>query len=94
VTPPFVAAGAAEGEEDGDVEGDGGVLLVLLDVDPAAFERLQPLLRPRQGYLGARRYRDGALVRWSSPLMWARALRDPEIAAAANGIDAALYLAV
>jgi hypothetical protein len=64
--------------------------------DAGAWEPFRALLAPRQGYLGSRLYRaedgDVALVRWSSPLMYARALREPEIGAAAEGLDAALYL--
>ena len=86
--------------EDGEPVGAGGVLLVafLAEADDATWESLQPLLAPRQGYLGTRRYRGGsgsvALVRWSSPLMYARALRDPAIGAAAAGLRAGLYLPV
>jgi hypothetical protein len=99
VVPPFVALGPGEDyvleHADGDVEGAGGVLLVVFD-PPEEWAALRALLAPRQGYLGSRLFRGGerrvALVRWSSPLMHARALRDPEIGAAAEGLDAALYL--
>jgi hypothetical protein len=93
VAPRFVAVDAAGVvSEDGEPEGAGGVILVAFLDDAAAWERLRVVLAPRQGYLGSRRYPDAALVRWSSPLMWARALREPDIAAAADGLDAALYL--
>jgi hypothetical protein len=109
VAPRFVAVGddASPGgdayelvHEDGEPAGAGGVLLVafLAEADAAAWEPLRALLAPRQGYLGTRRYRGGdgsvALVRWSSPLMYARALREPEIGAAAAGLRAALYLPI
>jgi hypothetical protein len=67
---------------------------------------VRALLAARQGYLGARLYRsDGptgfrfvAVVRWSSPLMYARALQQPEIADAAAALpfpfQSALYLPV
>jgi hypothetical protein len=96
--PPFVAVGPGDDyelvHEDGEPAGAGGVVLVAFPQD--AWEPLRALLAPRQGYLGSRLYRAGArqvaLVRWSSPLMYARALREPEIGAAAAGLDAALYL--
>jgi hypothetical protein len=86
--------------EDGEPAGAGGVLLFafLDDPDEETWESLRALLAPRQGYLGARRYRGAAgavgIMRWSSPLMYARALRDPEIAAAAAGLRARLYLPI
>jgi hypothetical protein len=100
--------------EDGEPEGAGGTVLIAPYEVPAgaderfaaAWEELRARLAPRQGYLGARLYRgaDGAdfrfvaLVRWSSPLMYARALKDPEIAGAVAAIPCpghpALYLAV
>lgn len=94
-----VAGGAAYElvHEDGEPAGAGGVvLLAFLDGQEEAWEALRGLLAPRQGYLGSRRYRGEAgsvaLVRWSSPLMYARALREPAIGAAADGLRAGLYL--
>jgi hypothetical protein len=93
VAPRFVAVDDAQViREDGEPLGAGGVVLVAFVDDAAGWESLRELLAPRQGYLGSRLYPGGALVRWSSPLMWARALRDPRIGAAAAGLDAALYL--
>jgi len=107
VAPRYVALGdGGDGDayelvhEDGEPAGAGGVLLLafLDDADDAAWEPLRALLAPRQGYLGTRRYRGAAgsiaLVRWSSPLMYARALREPEIGAAAAEFRAGLYLPV
>ena len=62
---------------------------------------MRELLAPRQGYLGSRLHRGAAggfrfvaVVRWSSPLMHARALREPEIAEAVAALPSpgALYL--
>ena len=70
------------------------------------WERVRALLAARQGYLGSRLYRSPeptgcrfvAVVRWSSPLMYARALQQPEITDAAAALpfpfQSALYLAV
>ncbi len=91
--------------EDGDVDGAGGVRLVELFADASeltAWAALHALLRDRQGYLGTRVHRGAAdlvaLLRWSSPLMYQRALQQPEVAAvvAALGFErrAALYLPV
>ncbi len=95
--------------EDGEPDGAGGVLLLGLapEDDDGLRERwdaLRVLLSAHRGYLGARLHRSRGpadvrlvtLVRWSSPLMCARALRRPEVAAAAAALPfpAALYLAV
>jgi hypothetical protein len=98
--------------EDGEPEGAGGVRLIAFFTVPpdgderlrAAWERLRERLAVRQGHLGSRLYRSRAsadfrfvaVVRWSSPLMWARALQQPEIADAVAGLPfpprSALYL--
>jgi len=89
--------------EDGDVDGAGGVRLVELFADTAeltAWAAVHALLGARQGYLGTRVYRGEtdlvALLRWSSPLMYQRALQQPEIAAAVAALGferrADLYL--
>jgi hypothetical protein len=61
---------------------DQGVLL-LLSLD--AWERLRPVLAGRQGFLGAQRHDNGAVVHWSSPLMYQRAY---------PGLEGALYVKV
>jgi hypothetical protein len=98
--------------EDGDAEhADGVRLIAFFDVSEhgdqrlaAAWERVRGLLAPRQGYLGSRLYRSTApadfrfvaVVRWSSPLMYARTLQQPEVAAVAAALpfpfESALYL--
>ena len=86
---------------DGEPEGAGGVVLVgFLAGAPDGWGPLRALLSARQGYLGSRLYRGQAgfvaVVRWSSPLMYARALKEPEIAGAITGLPfahpPALYL--
>jgi hypothetical protein len=83
-----------------EVPGDGDARFV------AACARLRERFALRRGYLGSRLYRsDGPatfrfvqLVRWSSPLMFARALDDPAVAAAIEAVPftsrPALYTAV
>ena len=66
--------------EDGEPEGDGGVLLIarLAPSERETWERLRASFAPQRGYLGARLLAGDelvAIVRWSSPLMYARALR-------------------
>ena len=98
--------------DEGDVDSDGGVMFINPFVVPSeaderflvAWEALGPLLAEQHGFLGRRLYRaTGAerfrfvnLGRWSSPLMYARAIAKPEIAAAIAAIDLpshpALYL--
>ena len=70
--------------EDGDPDGEGGVALIewfeVPDGDDdgfrAAWEDQRADFARQRGYLGSRLYRTGdgyvALVRWSSPLMYAR----------------------
>ena len=71
----------------------------------AARERIREAWSGCRGQLGMRRYRDAGdadfrfveVTRWSSPLMYARALREPAVAAALAGRftgRAALYLPV
>ena len=99
-------------DEDGEPGGAGGVLLICPYAVPVgeedrfatAWSAVRELLAPRQGYLGSRLHRstgtDGfrfvPVVRWSSPLMHARALREPEIAEAIAALPfpgrPALYL--
>jgi hypothetical protein len=98
--------------EDGEPDGAGGVLLIAPSEVPggeeerfaAAWSAVRDLLAPRQGYLGSRlhraiepgRYPYVPVVRWSSPLMHARALQQPEIeqaiAALPSAANPALYL--
>jgi hypothetical protein len=100
--------------EDGEPEQSGGVWLIACFEVPdggdlrlgEGWERVRALLAARQGYLGSRLYRSAeltsfrfvAVVRWSSPLMYARALQQPEITDAAAALpfpfQSALYLAV
>ena len=100
--------------EDGEPEQAGGVRLIAFFEVPdggdrrlgEGWERVRALLAARQGYIGSRLYRSAdpagfrfvALVRWSSPLMYARALQQPEVADAAAALpfpfQSALYLAV
>lgn len=105
---PFPAHRAAYevAHEDGDPEGAGGVLLITFFAGPALesdeWARLHAVFAARQGYLGTRLH--AALgpadfcevVRWSSPLMYARALQLPETADAIAALPfagrAALYL--
>lgn len=91
----------------------GAVLIDPFEVDAtgddefvAACAAMRAQLERRQGYLGSRLYRSSApatfrfvhLVRWSSPLMFARALADPAAAAAIAAVPftsrPALYLVV
>jgi len=81
--------------EDGEPEGAGGAVLIWPFEVPAddderflaAWDRLHELLAPCQGRLGTRLHRSRGpadfrfveITRWSSPLMYARALRQPEI---------------
>ena len=98
--------------EDGDHDRRGGTLLIdPFEVDVSgddeflvACAALRDQLERRQGYLGSRLYRSTGpatfrfvnLVRWSSPLMFARALADPAAAAAIAAVPftsrPALYL--
>jgi hypothetical protein len=100
--------------EDGEPDGVGGAVLIWPFEVPdgaeerlvAAWERVHELLATRQGRLGTRLYRSVdsgrfrfvAVVRWSSPLMYARALREPAIGAAIAALPfagrPAMYLAV
>jgi hypothetical protein len=81
--------------EHAEPEGDGGVLLIEPFEVPAGederflagWERVRGVFAARQGYLGTRLHRSlgpadfplVAIVRWSSPLMYARALQQPEV---------------
>jgi len=98
--------------EDGEPDGAGGVLLfepfeVPADANErflAASARVRELFAARQGYLGTRLHRSVgpadfrfvAIVRWSSPLMFARTLQQPEVEEAIAALpfpgQAALYL--
>ena len=99
--------------EEGEPEGAGGVLLIsFLEVPAGEDDRLLASRRrvreawaDRRGYLGTRLYRSPAdadfrvveITRWSSPLMYARALREPEVVdalAPSFRAHAALYLPV
>ena len=100
--------------EDGDPDGAGGAVLIDPFEVPAgederlmaSWERLRALFAARQGYLGTRLHRSVeqaefrfvAVVRWSSPLMFARTLRQPEVEEASAAMPfpgrPALYLVV
>jgi heme-degrading monooxygenase HmoA len=98
--------------EDGTPDVAGGVVLVNPFEVPegdderflAGWERARGTLAPQRGYLGTRLHRAAGpadfrfvnVARWSSPLMFARALKEPEFAEAARAIPfvshPALYL--
>jgi hypothetical protein len=98
--------------EDGEPSGAGGALLIEFFAPPAAaderylasWERARAAFAPLQGRLGARllracgpaRFRFVSITRWSSPLMYARALKRSEVQATAPDFPAqrALYLAL
>lgn len=100
--------------EDGEPEAPGGVILVNPFEVPAgederflaAWARVHELFAARQGYLGTRLYlslgaadfRFVELVRWSSPLMYARTLQQPDVGRALAAMPfpgrPALYLPV
>jgi heme-degrading monooxygenase HmoA len=85
--------------EDGVVEGAGGVILINPLEVPAGeeerfltgWQRAHETFADQRGYLGTRLHRSLGesdfrfvdLARWSSPLAFARALRQPELAASA-----------
>jgi hypothetical protein len=95
---PYIRIGPGDAyevvHEDGDVEGDGGTVLInpfeVEPTDDAAFRESWGLMRDlfagQQGYLGTRLhralgeadYRWVNVARWSSPLMFQRALQRPE----------------
>jgi hypothetical protein len=86
---------------------EGGVVLVDPIASPDGgderlleeWDRARGVLGEQQGYLGTRLYRRVGpsgfrfvdIVRWSSPLMFARALRRPELQQATRCSGAALY---
>jgi hypothetical protein len=94
--------------EDGTVDIEGGVLLIAAYAVPEgediafgeAFARHREVLAGQRGYLGTRLLRAieatplrfAALARWSSPLMYARALALPELEPVGFPSDSALYL--
>jgi heme-degrading monooxygenase HmoA len=100
--------------EDGAPDGGEGVVLINAFEVPAAHDerflagwrRVRDLLSTQRGYLGTRLhrgieeadYRFVNIARWSSPLMFARALKLPEIQDAAAALPfashPALYLVV
>lgn len=85
--------------EDGDLDGDGGVILINPFEVPAdaderflgPWEQARDALVQQRGYLGTRLHRSQApadfrfvnVARWSSPLMFAKALERPEFQQAA-----------
>jgi hypothetical protein len=90
--------------EDGEPQGEGGVVLITRfardDRIPAAWQRLRSAFAPLRGYLGARLLAGDdvvAVIRWSSPLMYARAGREPDVRRALAALpspgEGALYLA-
>jgi hypothetical protein len=91
--------------EDGDVEGDGGVIQVTVFAGgEPAWQRRHEIETARRGYLGTCLYRSVppahhiAITRWSSPLMVFRTgqQREFQTATADLGVDAssALYTIV
>jgi hypothetical protein len=107
--PPIPAHAAVYDvvHEDGDPDGAGGAVLItpFAGGDEELTARwlvLRGLFAGRQGYLGSRLYRSTgpadfrhvALVRWSSPLMYARTLRQAGVGPAMAELPAepALYL--
>jgi heme-degrading monooxygenase HmoA len=100
--------------EDGTADVAGGVLLINpFEVPPeaderflAGWDRARAVLARQRGYLGTRLHRSAGpadfrfvnVARWSSPLMFSRALARPEFADAAQAIPfashPALYLAL
>ena len=73
---------------------DGGVLLIVaFEGDPAAWEPVLARWSARQGFIAARLDRDVAVVHWSSPLMYHRAVQAVGDLVAALGFPtrAALY---
>ena len=96
--------------EEGAPEGAGGVLLIEPFAVPAGGEEpflagwdvLRERFAARRGYLGAQLYRGPdrfvAVVRWSSPLMYARTLQQQEVRDAVAALPfpgrPALYLPV
>jgi hypothetical protein len=97
-------------DERGTVDIDGGVLLITpFDVAPdeddafrAEWERARAVLAEQRGYMGARllratgpaAHRFVELTRWSSPLMYARALALPELPRIGFPAHPALYSVV
>jgi heme-degrading monooxygenase HmoA len=100
--------------EEGDVDGAGGATLINPFEVPeggdepflAAWRAARDVLAGRQGYLGTRLHRSLGqagfrfvnVARWSSPLMFARALQDPAFQEAAAQMPfashPALYIVV
>jgi hypothetical protein len=99
---------------DGDLDGAGGAVLISPFEVPAGeddrflagWERLRELFAARQGHLGTRLHRSRGpadfryvgVVRWSSPLMYARTMQEPEPADATAALPfpgrPALYLRI
>jgi hypothetical protein len=93
--------------EDGDPDGDGGVILISPFEAPAGaddrflagWDRARGVLGRQQGHLGTRLHLAGGpaafrfveLARWSSPLMVARALKRPEFRQAAAAMPYASH---
>jgi hypothetical protein len=105
----FAAVGPADVvREAGTPDVDGGVVLIEPfsvaagdeDAFLAAWERLRAARAEQRGYLGTRLYRAEPgfvdFTRWSSPLMYARALKLPPVQEAAPPFpsDPALYVLV
>jgi hypothetical protein len=101
-TRPAATALYEVAREDGTPDVSGGVVLVNPFEVPgddderflAGWDAARAGLAEQQGYLGTRlhrsaepaRFRFVNIARWSSPLMFARALQRPEFAAAARAI--------
>jgi hypothetical protein len=87
VAHPFVTIddgpGYDEVHSDGDSHGRGGVTCIERVPDPPTWHELHKKLSTHRGYLGSRllRSEDGhvAISRWSSPLMYARAIKGVDI---------------
>jgi heme oxygenase (mycobilin-producing) len=107
---PAHAGDYAVVHEDGRNEVEGGVVLVNpFEVPPGAddafvagWQRAREFFAAQRGYLGTRLHRAVSpadfrfvnVARWSSPLMFARALQSPEFLAAAGSLPFAAHPAL
>jgi hypothetical protein len=90
VAHPYVTIADGPGYDevhaDGDTDGRGGVIVIerFSERFLAAWHEIREQISTQRGYLGSRLLRgdDGyvAVSRWSSPLMYARATRELDIA--------------
>jgi len=96
--------------DEGNPEGSDGVILInLFEVPPdadesflAGWQRAREFLAAQGGYLGTRLhcslgpadFRFANIARWSSPLMFARAIQQPDFQATAGGMPFASHPAL